>query len=116
MILVSHRIEEIIPGISHLLVIRNGRVAHAGRRSEVMTPARMKSLSGGGKPLPERPLPTPDLCTATEAPTGPLVEMKNIHVAFGDLVVLQDLNWTVQRGEHWAVVGPNGRVRPPSSA
>ena len=34
--------------------------------------------------------------------------MKNIHVAFGDLVVLQDLNWTVQRGEHWAVVGPNG--------
>jgi len=68
----------------------------------------MKSLSGGGKPLPESPLPTPDICTATEALTGPLVEMKNIHVAYGDRVVLQDLNWTVQRGEHWAVVGPNG--------
>jgi len=107
-ILVTHRIEEIIPGISHLLVIRNGKVAHAGRRSEVMTPARMKSLSGGGRPLPESPLPTPDICTATETLTGPLVEMKNIHVAFGDLVVLQDLNWIVQRGEHWAVVGPNG--------
>jgi molybdate transport system ATP-binding protein len=34
--------------------------------------------------------------------------MKNVRVAFGDRVVLRDLNWTVRRGENWAVVGPNG--------
>ena len=34
--------------------------------------------------------------------------MRNIHVAYGEHVVLDGLNWTVRRGEHWAVVGPNG--------
>jgi molybdate transport system ATP-binding protein len=34
--------------------------------------------------------------------------MKDIHVAYGDCVVLDGLNWTVRRGENWAVVGPNG--------
>ena len=34
--------------------------------------------------------------------------MTNVHVAYGELVVLDGLNWTVRRGENWAVVGPNG--------
>ena len=34
--------------------------------------------------------------------------MTNIHVAYGEQVVLDGLNWRVRRGEHWAVVGPNG--------
>jgi molybdate transport system ATP-binding protein len=29
-------------------------------------------------------------------------------VAYGELVVLDGLNWRVLAGEHWAVVGPNG--------
>jgi len=107
-ILVTHRIEEIIPGISHLIVIRNGRVAHAGTRGRIMTPARMKPLSGRGNPLPERPLPNSVGHTTSEPLADPLVEMKHVHVAYGELVVLHGLNWTVRRGEHWAVVGPNG--------
>ncbi|MBU2055605.1 MAG: ATP-binding cassette domain-containing protein [Proteobacteria bacterium] len=108
MILVTHRIEEVIPGVSHLLVIQDGRVVHAGTRSAVITPARMKTLAGLPQILQERPLPAPDERTATPPAAGPLVEMKNIHVAYGDLVVIEGLNWTVRRGEHWAVVGPNG--------
>jgi molybdate transport system ATP-binding protein len=34
--------------------------------------------------------------------------MRNVHVAFGEVVVLDRLNWSVRRGENWAVVGPNG--------
>ena len=43
-----------------------------------------------------------------ETRTDPLVEMTNIHVAYGEYVVFNGLNWTVRRGENWAVVGPNG--------
>lgn len=110
-ILVTQRIEEIIPGISHVLLIQNGRVAHAGRRSDIMTPERMKSFLNEGKPLLEKRLPAlplPAERTATETTADPLVELKHVTAAYGDLVVFKDLNWTVRRGENWAVVGPNG--------
>ena len=110
-ILVTQRIEEVIPGISHLLLIQDGRVAQAGRRSDVMTPERMKSLLDEGKPLREKRLPAlplPAERTTREATADPLVEMRHVTVTYGDLIVLKDLNWTVRRSENWAVVGPNG--------
>lgn len=38
----------------------------------------------------------------------PLVHMNNVNVAWGDNHVLRNLNWTVQKGEHWLIRGPNG--------
>ena len=37
-----------------------------------------------------------------------LFVLKNVNVQFGDTTVLKNLNWTVRRGEHWAVMGENG--------
>ena len=37
-----------------------------------------------------------------------LVEMKDTTVKYGDLVVLDRLNWSMKRGENWAILGPNG--------
>lgn len=34
--------------------------------------------------------------------------MKNTTVQYGKTVVLKNLNWTVRRGENWAITGPNG--------
>jgi len=113
LILVVQRPEEVIPGITHVLIIRNGRVALAGRREDVLTPGRAKRFAGKRitekmRSQPEIRLPLPDLGTAARPPGEPLVEMTSIHVAYGELVVLDGLNWRVLRGEHWAVVGPNG--------
>ncbi len=113
LILVVQRPEEVIPGITHVLIIRNGRVALAGRREDVLTPARMRRFAGKGitgalRSLPEIRLPLREAETAARPPGEPFVEMTNIHVAYGEQVVLDGLNWRVLRGEHWAVVGPNG--------
>ena len=113
LILVVQRPEEVIPGITHMLIIRNGRVALAGRREDVLTPARARRFAGRRisekmRSLPELRLPLPESDTTTRPPGEPLVEMTNIHVAYGELAVLDGMNWRVQRGEHWAVVGPNG--------
>jgi molybdate transport system ATP-binding protein len=115
-ILVAQRPEEVIPGISHVLLIRNGRVAMAGAREEVLTPARIRRFTGKRKAIPEIRLPqgeTGDTGVTLQkgvpnTNTDPLVEMRNIHVAYGEYVVFDGLNWTVRRGEDWAVVGPNG--------
>lgn len=37
-----------------------------------------------------------------------LFSLKNINVRFGETDVLKNLNWTVRKGEHWAVMGENG--------
>jgi molybdate transport system ATP-binding protein len=107
-LLIAQRPEEVIPGISHVLLIRNGRVARAGRREEVLTPARIRLFRGKGKSLPALRPPPGDAGKAPRPFGDPLVEMRNVRVAYGESVVLDGLNWTVRRGENWAVVGPNG--------
>lgn len=37
-----------------------------------------------------------------------LVALKNIHVKFGDKTVLQNINWTIKKGEFWQLIGKNG--------
>lgn len=37
-----------------------------------------------------------------------LVEMRGVNVGWGEPQVLRDLNWTLRRGEHWLIRGPNG--------
>jgi molybdate transport system ATP-binding protein len=37
-----------------------------------------------------------------------LIAMRETTVTYGTAVALDRLNWTVRRGEHWAILGPNG--------
>lgn len=36
------------------------------------------------------------------------LELKNILIKYGSRTILKDLNWTVKRGEKWALLGENG--------
>jgi len=107
-LLVVQRLEDVIPGISHVLWIRHGRVALAGGRAEVLTPARVMRLQGKGKSPPVFRPPPEDNAIPPRPPGEAVVEMKEVRVRYGETVVLNGLNWTVRRGENWAVVGPNG--------
>ena len=49
-----------------------------------------------------------DEAISTENSGEVLFELKNVNVQFGDTTVLKNLNWTVRKGEHWAVMGENG--------
>ncbi len=40
--------------------------------------------------------------------TPALIEMRGVNVGWGDNRVLQDLNWTLRKNEHWLIRGPNG--------
>jgi iron complex transport system ATP-binding protein len=41
-------------------------------------------------------------------PDHHFLELRNVNVARGDLVVLHDVNLTIRAGEHVAILGPNG--------
>jgi molybdate transport system ATP-binding protein len=38
----------------------------------------------------------------------PIIELRNVTVAYGGRAALRDVSWTVRAGERWAVLGPNG--------
>lgn len=38
----------------------------------------------------------------------PLIEMRDVTVAWSEHVVLDNLSWTLRAGEHWLIRGPNG--------
>ncbi|MGZ3756050.1 MAG: ATP-binding cassette domain-containing protein [Mucilaginibacter sp.] len=37
-----------------------------------------------------------------------IVDMKNVHIQYGATVILDQVNWQIQPGEHWALLGANG--------
>ncbi|MCB0844257.1 MAG: ATP-binding cassette domain-containing protein [Bacteroidetes bacterium] len=37
-----------------------------------------------------------------------LVKLNHIEIAYGEKQILKGINWSIQKGEHWALLGPNG--------
>jgi len=122
-ILVAHRLEEIVPNITHVLLVKDGRLFGQGPKDEILTSENLSRLYGcslrlgknngtyflsyGEEKASLRDLPA----ERREAPSGgpeTLIEMKDTTVRYDDRVVLDRIGWSMRRGENWAVLGPNG--------
>ena len=38
----------------------------------------------------------------------PVITLRNVSIRYGERTILRDLDWTVMKGERWALCGPNG--------
>ena len=94
-------------GVSHLLVLDDGQVLARGERDRVLAdPAVQALMNPPLPPLEDLPPPAP---RAYDLPvSGPLLELRDVAVAYGDLQVLQEIDWTLQQGQHCSITGPNG--------
>ena len=122
-ILVVHRLEEIVPNITHVLFVKNGQLFMQGPKEEVLTSEKISQLYGCQLHLEKsdgryrvihgieqsESIDTNLLCRENhhEVPDV-LIEMKDTTVRYGDFIALDQLNWTMKRGENWAILGPNG--------
>ena len=108
-ILVTHRQREILPKISHVLAVKDGKVLFQGRRSDMLTPSRMERLyssdfaasfaipNGADRPTP-----------AAGSLSDTLVCLKNVTVRYDATIALDNVSWTMKHAENWAILGPNG--------
>ncbi|MEJ2170770.1 MAG: ATP-binding cassette domain-containing protein [Desulfobacterales bacterium] len=108
-ILVTHRQREILPKISHVLAVKDGKVLFQGRRSDVLTPLQLERLYAfdfaASFSIPDgkyRPEPAAGNFSDT------LICMKNVTVRYDETIALDKISWTMKQGENWAILGPNG--------
>ena len=89
----THRHEELIPSITHALVLKDGRIVYHGRRESLRktTPARIKRRA---------PKQTAD--------NRVLIHIEGASVFLNRSRVLSRLTWQMRDGENWAVLGGNG--------
>lgn len=108
-ILVTHRLAEIPSAVSHIMAVKNGRIVYQGKRPATLNRQDLERLYAPEKrreiSLPVRPQP---LACQHRAAGRVLIDMQGVTVRYGNVTVLDKLNWTVRAGENWAIVGPNG--------
>jgi len=108
-ILVTHRQREILPRISHVLAVRDGKVLFQGPREEVLTPSNMETLyrsaltTSFSLPAANNTSPKAD-ATRSEV----LISMDDVTVKYENTIILDGLSWTMKSGENWVILGPNG--------
>lgn len=122
-ILVVHRLEEIAPNVTHVLLVRNGRLFMLGTKEEVLTSENISQLYGCQLHLEKSneryqvtygtegscSIDTDLLCEENHQDLPDiLIEMKETTVQYDGRVILDKLNWVMKRGENWAILGPNG--------
>jgi len=120
--LVSHRFEELVPEITHVLCLKSGEIFAQGLRSQVLITEVMEGLYEKADHK-ETNLKTNEnsaeinenLIQADFFESVPekdrkhsLIRMRNVNVHYGEKVVLNNFYWSVEQGENWKIVGPNG--------
>lgn len=107
LIFVTHRLDALPSTIRHIICLKDSRVVAQGRRENILDPTFIENLYGR-------------FCYATKQavqrlfslknhnPGSDMIVMRDIHVRYGSLSVIDGLSWRVRQGETWMVKGPNG--------
>lgn len=103
-VLTSHRPKELPKNVTHLARIENGRIISAGPidRMRELPMARRRGIAHRPPANGRRSRPS------ARGSGRPLVVIRNADIYRDYRLLIRKLDWTLRRGEHWAVLGANG--------
>lgn len=108
-IITSHRPEELPKSITHVAHIARGKLG-IGTRDELQRVRRSKSKRVAARaeahPLVEKR--STRKARTTKGTGDWLVRISSVDLYRDYRPVIKNLDWTIRRGEHWAVLGANG--------
>ncbi len=107
-VLVLNRIDERPEYITHIAWVEHGRIEQQVNCADPKAVAELNQLLHLTHTSISLPDPDPiDRLPALD-PSKPLVDIRNASVKYADNVVFDNVNWRIERGEHWQLTGPNG--------
>ncbi len=109
LVLVLNRFDEIPDFVDHVGVLAECELVETGARAAILSQALVAQLAHSerlqGMRLPE----TEDPARTPQLPADqPRIILRNGVVSYNDRPILHSLNWQVNPGEHWQIVGQNG--------
>jgi molybdate transport system ATP-binding protein len=106
-VLAAHSADDIPDNATHLLELQQGRVIYAGP----LQAERIEQLrrdSNVRHQAARRRIQAADLKAPRPVKTKQLLALHNVDLFRDYRPVVKGVNWTVNVGEHWAIVGANG--------
>jgi len=111
-VLVTHRANEILSGISHMLCMDSGKILYKGRRDLTAAHCLDRPSITGADPAASMPGGAGKTSPASIGPkqTDPevLIKMQGVTVKYEHTIALKDFSWSMKRGENWLICGANG--------
>jgi molybdate transport system ATP-binding protein len=106
----THRAQELIPSITHVLFLENGKIMKQGRK-ELLLPSGHRG-KGNSKMSTRVPVfsnvKNHALLRQRNTARSYLLRIKDADVYINDKRILQTIAWQMNRGENWAFLGRNG--------
>ena len=103
LVLVVSRPDDIPPFVQSTVTVQQKRVGEKQPLVQFME----QQPGDVSATFPEMALPWRDE-QQPDTTCSNVIDFHNINIRYGARTILSDLNWTVRRGEHWALTGENG--------
>lgn len=107
LVLLLNRLSEIPRTATKVGYLQKGELLFQGSRDDILNSDQVGKLLHFHQNPPET-LPTPPEREESFYSGNTLVQMTKINVSYEGKAVLKNLDWTLKRGEHWKISGPNG--------
>ncbi len=103
----THRIEELVPSTSHVMLLDSGKIAGQGEIGYMLNREDLSGMIEGGVRIPKiRPMKKS--MRRAENKGAYLVKIRDADVYLSGKKVLDGINWQIKKDENWAVLGKNG--------
>ena len=98
----THRVEELIPSITHVLIMDHGKIIAQGEKDCVLAGERLHYAFE--RDMTELPPPS----GRRNRRGSFLIKIRRADVFIKQKKILHDISWIMHKAEHWAIIGRNG--------
>ena len=107
-VLVLNRLDQCPEFITHAAYMHSGELKQKFERDDETGFRELSQLLHLTTTELQIPPSDPDTTLPELDNTRPLVQLTNAAIKYGDVVIFENLDWTINAGEHWQLTGPNG--------
>ena len=108
MVLVLNRFDEFPDFITHISYVDHGRLQHQIDRNDSNAYNELYKLLHLKTTDLAVPAADPENDIPRLDPTQPLVRLSSINITYDGHRIIDSLDWTIERNQHWQLSGPNG--------